>query len=75
MEKDKNSKYWGYMEQNEAVKDTIQPDIGVGKEIIILIYEHNVSQSSWLDGVKGVSHMVSGLAEMSYNYLIKVEIF
>ena len=75
MEKDKNSKYWGYMEQNEAVKDTIQPDIGVGKEIIILIYEHNVSQSSWLDGVKGVSYMVSGLAEMSYNYLIKVEIF
>ena len=38
MEKDKNSKYWGYMEQNEAVKDAIQPDIGViGKEIILLI--------------------------------------
>ena len=34
MEKDINSKYWGYMQQNEAVKDTIQPDIGVGKEII-----------------------------------------
>ena len=48
MKKDKNSKYWGYMEQNEAVKDTIQPDIGVGKEIILLIYEHNVSQSSCL---------------------------
>ena len=47
MEKDKNSKYWGYMEQNEAVKDAIQPDIGVGKEIILLIYEHNVSQCSW----------------------------
>ena len=31
------------MEQNEA--DTIQPDIGVGKEIILLTYEHNVSQS------------------------------
>ena len=46
MKKDKNSKYWGYMEQNEAVKDTIQPDIGVGKEIILLICEHNVSQSS-----------------------------
>ena len=35
------------MEQNEAVKDTTQPDIGVGKEIILLIYEHNVSQCSW----------------------------
>ena len=46
MENDKNSKYWGYMEQNEAVKDTIQPDIGAGKEITLLIYEHNVSQSS-----------------------------
>ena len=34
MEKDKNSKY---MEQNEAVEDAIQPDIGVGKEIILLI--------------------------------------
>ena len=40
MEKDKNSKYWGYMEQKEAVKDAIQPNIGVGKEIILLIYEH-----------------------------------
>ena len=47
MEKDNNSKYWGYMEQNEAIKDTIQPDIGVGKEIVI--YEHNVSHSSWLN--------------------------
>ena len=46
MEKDTNSKYWGYMEQNEAVKDTIQPGIGVGKKIILVIYEHNVSQSS-----------------------------
>ena len=46
MKKNKNSKYWGYMEQNEAVKDAIQPDVGVGKEIILLIYEHNVSQSS-----------------------------
>ena len=45
MEKDKNSEYWGYMEQNEAVK-AIQPEIGVGKEIILLICEHNVSQSS-----------------------------
>ena len=25
---DKNSKYWGCMEQKEAVKDTVQPDIG-----------------------------------------------
>ena len=32
MEKDKNSKYWRYMEQNEVVKNTIQPDIGVGKD-------------------------------------------
>ena len=32
MEKDKNSKYWWYMEQNEVVKDTIQLDIGVGKD-------------------------------------------
>ena len=46
MEKDTNGKYWGYMEQNEAVKDTIQPGIGVGKDIILLIYERNVSQSS-----------------------------
>ena len=46
MKKDKNSKYWGYMEQNEAVKNTIQPDIGVGKEIILLRYEHNISLSS-----------------------------
>ena len=37
MKKDKNNKYWGCMEQNEAVKDTIQPDIGVGEEIILLI--------------------------------------
>ena len=51
MEKDKNSKYWEYMEQNEVVKDAIQPDIGVGKEIILLIYEHNVSQSSWFYNV------------------------
>ena len=29
------------------VKDAIQPDIGVGKEVILLIYEHNVSQCSW----------------------------
>ena len=34
MEKDKNGKYWGYMEQNEAVKDAIQPDISAGTEII-----------------------------------------
>ena len=45
MEKDTNSKYWGYMEQNEAVKDTIQPGIGVGKDIILLIYERNVSKA------------------------------
>ena len=37
------------MEQNEAVKDAIQPDIGVGKDIILLRYEHNVSQCSWED--------------------------
>ena len=49
MEKDKNGKYWGYMEQNEAVKDAIQPDIGAGTEIILLIYDHNVSQSSWAE--------------------------
>ena len=46
MEKDKNSKYWGFMEQDEAINETIQPDIGAGKEIILLIYEHNVSHSS-----------------------------
>ena len=47
MEKDKNSKYWGYMELNEAVRDKLQPNIGVGREIILLINEHIVSQSSW----------------------------
>ena len=43
------------MEQNEAVKDTIQPDIGVGEEIILLMYEPNVSQSSWLGRNKGAA--------------------
>ena len=38
---DRIGKYWGFMEQNEAIKDTIQPDIGAGKEIILLIYENN----------------------------------
>ena len=33
---DKNGKYRGFMEQNEK-------NIGVGKEIVLLIYEHNVS--------------------------------
>ena len=33
MEKDKNNKYWEYLEQNEAIKDTGQPDIGAGKEM------------------------------------------
>ena len=55
MEKDKNSKYWGYMDLNEAVRDKIQPDIGVGKEIILLIYEHNVSQSLCLN-VRGLAN-------------------
>ena len=55
---DKNGKYWGYMEQNEAVKDTIQPDIGVGKEIISLIYEHNVSESSWLY-ILSIQHVIN----------------
>ena len=48
MEKDKNSKYWGFMELKEAIKETIQPVIGAGKEIILLIYEQNVSVSSCL---------------------------
>ena len=55
MKKNKNSKYWEYMEQNEAVKDAIQPDVGVGKEIILLIYEHNVSQSSCSNVLKRTS--------------------
>ena len=38
MERDKNSEYWGFLGQNEAIKDTTQPDIG--KEIILLIYEY-----------------------------------
>ena len=66
MEKDKNSKYWGYMEQNEAVKDAIQPEIGVGKEIILLIYEHNVSQSSWSQGV--LSRVVCGKSSFTLCY-------
>ena len=49
METDKNCKYLGFMEQNEAIKDTIQPDIGAGKEVILLIYGLNVSNSSWLN--------------------------
>ena len=47
------------MEQSEAVKDAIQPDIGVGKEIILLICEHNVSQSS-CSACKHGAQMVAG---------------
>ena len=38
MQKDKSSKYWGFLEQNEAIKDTIQPDsgAGIGKEVFLL---------------------------------------
>ena len=42
---DKNGKYWGFY---EAIKDTIQQRCW--KEIIILIYEYNISHSSWSSG-------------------------
>ena len=68
MEKDKNSKYWGYMEQNEAVRDTIQPDIGVGKDIILLTYEHNVSQSSWFR-----EHIQARSQDLSWGGGVRIE--
>ena len=68
MEKDKNSKYWEYMEQNEAVKDAIQPDIGVGKEIILLICEHNVSQSSWFNKHRNNKCVINGAGQICYSF-------
>ena len=35
-----------------------QHNIGAGKEIILLIYEHNVSHSSWYDSIRQYDRMI-----------------
>ena len=39
----KNGKYWGFMEQNEVIKDTMQ-HISAAKEIVLLIYEYIIAR-------------------------------
>ena len=57
------------MVQNETIKDRRQPDIDVGKEIILLIYDDNVSHSSWFTPTNAVSPTMG--AEMKLKNVLK----